>query len=105
MGMVQRVNELERVLKGIFRAFDSDVLTRHERASVDLAKRALREIRLDVRDYEYAMTRDEQHKWARLGRHNLTALNQALLQLGELIGAADMAKFGASIDILRSELQ
>lgn len=95
---------LDRAIKYILRGVDTTTLEREERELVTVLKKALREIRLDVRDYEHAMTRDEQLKWGKIGRHNLTALNAALLKLGGIIGAADTAELGALIETVRDSL-
>ncbi|MBP7857937.1 hypothetical protein KA016_02645, partial [Candidatus Saccharibacteria bacterium] len=67
-------------------------------------KKALHEIKLDVRDYEYAETREEQLRWAKIGRHNLAAANALMLRLDTVFGSADVAEFGGVIDELQAKL-
>ena len=97
--------QLERILKGILRGIDLESLSREEEERVATLKRAIRAIKLDVRDYEYAMTRTEQVKWAKIATHNLKALDQTLLAMGEHIGPADMAELGALIDAISDGLK
>ncbi len=96
--------QLDRLLKGLLRNIHPETLQRDDRETITLVKKALHEIRLDVRDYDYAQTREEQLKWAKIGKHNLAALNTLLLRLDVIVGAADMAELGALIETLREKL-
>ena len=102
---LQTVRQLERRVRLMLRAVDAEALGQAERRAVTKIEQACNEIRLDIRDYEYADTREEQLKWAKIARHNLHALNTLLLSLGEVFGAADMAELGAYIETLRNSLE
>lgn len=97
--------QLDRRIKIVIRQVDTETLSRQERHDVSQLKRALQEIRLDVRDYEYAQTREEQLKWAKLARHNLGALNTLLLRLDTVFGPVDVAELGATIETLQTALE
>ena len=96
---------LDRLLKGLFREVSTDVLSRDECEQIVVMKKAIREIKLDVRDYSYAMSREEQLKWAKIAKHNLSALNVTLLKLGGVIGAVDTAELSALIETLNENLE
>lgn len=98
------VLRLDRLIKAMLRDIDDAVLAKEERELIATVKKALREIRLDVRDYEYAMTRAEQVKWAKIARHNLVALNATVLRFGGHIGPADTAELSALIDTVKDGL-
>lgn len=97
--------QLDREMRGMLRSVDSEKLDRSEREVIMKLKTALSEIRLDIRDYEYAQTRAEQTKWSKHGRHNLRALNALVLMLAQVFGPADVASIGARIDSLQNGLQ
>lgn len=96
---------LDRRLKNILRDVDAEMLAPPERAVLHKLKLAMNEVRLDVRDYEYAQSREEQLKWAKIGRHNVTALNKLLLSLEDVFSPADIAECGAYLETLRSALE
>ena len=96
--------QLERRIQAVLRTQDADSLGVAERENIALLKKALHEIKLDVRDYEYAETREEQLRWAKIGRHNLAAANALMLRLDTVVGSADVAEFGGVIDELQAKL-
>jgi uncharacterized protein CbrC (UPF0167 family) len=97
--------QLERRIQVVLRTQDADSLGVAGRENIAQLKKALHEIKLDVRDYTYAQTRAEQLKWAELGRHNLAVLHALLLSLDAVFSPADIAQFGAYVDELSSSLQ
>ena len=96
--------QLERRIQVVLRTQDADSLGVAERENIAQLKKALHEIKLDVRDYEYAETREEQLRWAKIGCHNLAAANALMLRLDTVFGSADVAEFGGVIDELQAKL-
>lgn len=92
---------IDRRVKGLLRAVEVDQLTLEDRKTIRQIKLACNEIKLDVRDYEYAETRLEQQKWAKITAHNILALENLLLRLGDIFGPADIAELGAQLETLR----
>jgi hypothetical protein len=97
--------QFERRVKAVLRHCDIEALTVSEKDNIGRFKTALHEAKLDIRDYEYAESRDEQLKWAKIGRHNLAVVNTLMLRLDTVFGAADVAEFGATIDLLQAGLE
>lgn len=103
--LTSTAQQIERRVKGILRAVDVEQLTRDERELVQQMRLACNEIRLDVRDYEYADTRVEQEKWAKIARHNMKAFDTILLSLGDIFGPADVAELSARMQHIESRLE
>lgn len=97
--------KLDRLIKGVIRSLDVEALSQKERTALSQIRLACNEIRLDIRDYEYAQSREEQLKWAKIGRHNVAALNKLLLSLEDVFSPADIAECGAYLETLRSALE
>lgn len=97
--------QLDRRIKGIVRTFDVELLSREQRELLQKLKQACNEVKLDVRDYEYAQTRDEQLKWVKITRHNLRAQESIVLMLGDIFGPADIAELSAQIQLLQSKIE
>lgn len=97
--------QIDRRVKGILRAVDVEQLTRDERELVHQMRLACNEIKLDVRDYEYAQTRDEQLKWLKIARHNMKAFETILLALDNVFGPADVAELSAQMQQIESKLE
>lgn len=97
--------QIDRRVKGILRGVDIDLLVPDERKLVQKLRLACNEVKLDVRDYEYAQARIEQQKWAMIARHNMQALETLLLALGDIFGPVDIAELSAHIDALQSGLE
>ena len=95
---------IDRRVKGILRAVDHEQLSQDDRKTAQKLKHGCNEVRLDVRDYEYAQTRLEQQKWAKLARHNILVLETLLLSLDDIFGPADIAELGAQLEMLRDAL-
>ena len=93
--------QIDRRVKGLLRAAEVDQLSVEDRKTIKQIKHACNEIKLDVRDYEYAETRLEQQKWAKIAAHNILALENLLMRLGDIFGPADIAELGAQLEMLR----
>lgn len=103
----ERAKALDTHVGGIISAFDIDALMPDERKVLALIKRQLTDARLDVRDYEYADTRNEQQRYAVIARKTLDAVEHSLLQASEhnLFGAIDTAHISAQIQHIKEQLQ
>lgn len=62
------------------------------------------EVKLDVRDYEYAETRAEQQKWAAISRRTISALEALLLELGGIFGPVDIAELDAQLETMKEAI-
>ena len=101
MSALATAHYIDRRVKGLLRGVDIDQLSVEDRKTIKQIKHACNEIKLDVRDYEYAETRLEQQKWAKIAAHNILALENLLLRLGDIFGPADIAELGAQLEMLR----
>lgn len=101
MSLFSTAQHIDRRVKGILRGVDIELLSIEDRKTVKQIKLACNEVKLDVRDYEYAETRVEQQKWSKIARHNIVALETLLLELGGIFGPADIAELGAQLDMLK----
>ncbi|PID30710.1 hypothetical protein CSA80_04385 [Candidatus Saccharibacteria bacterium] len=99
-----QAKDIERQIKRIVRDADIEKLSLQERKLVEKLKMACNEVWLDVRDYEYAETREEQIKWRKLGRHNIAAAEQYLLELGTIFGPVDSAELSANLSAISEQL-
>ncbi len=95
------IAEIDRRIRGIVLEIDGELLSQTERKTLKQIQIACNELKLDVRDYEYAQSRDEQLKWAKVTQHNLKALEARLLSVGTVFGPADIAELSAKIDVIR----
>ncbi len=96
--------QLNRRIQGILRAVNIEELSRDDRYLVKQLRLACNEVRLDVRDYEYAQTRVDQEKWVKIAHHNIKALETILLSLGDIFGPADVAELDAQLQLLQSKI-
>ena len=96
--------QLDLHIKACLRLVLRDDLPREDKRTYDQVKLACKELRLDLRDYEYAETRAEQHKWAKLARHNLRTLEVSILALPDVFKPVDVAELSAGIDHIRSQI-
>ncbi len=99
------VKNLDRRVKACLRELPVDTLGRGEKKHVEDCKKALSVLRLDIRDYEYAETRAEQLKWAKIAQNNIRALEHHVLGLGSYFGPADVAEISVHIDLLKSKIE
>lgn len=87
------------------RAVDVESLPKDQRETIRQLRLACNEVKLDVRDYEYADTREGQVKWLKIARHNIKAMETLLLQLGDIFGPADIAELSAQLEMLQSNIE
>jgi exonuclease I len=104
-GLVKTTHRLDRLIMQRLRSVSSDDLSQVKKRALEQIRLACNEVKLDVRDYEYAETLAEQKKWARIGRHNLKALEQNILLLDDVFGPADVAELSAVIEQVRLALR
>lgn len=102
--MQEDFRKLDRGVKACLRMIATSRLSREDKKHVEACKKALSVLRLDIRDYEYAETRLEQLKWAKIADNNLRALEQHMLALSEYFGPVDIAELSAHIDLLKSKI-
>lgn len=102
--IAQGISAIDRATKNVLRAVDPDTTTTVHQEHIRQIKQALQEVRLDIRDYDFAQTRLEQREAARIGRHNLCVLEKHLLALDEVFGAADIAELSAGIQQIKDGL-
>ena len=95
--------QLERSIKVVLRSVPEKDISQVEKKSIQKILLACHEARLDIRDYEYAQTRAEQLKWAKIARHNLHALEVYVLGVG-IFGPADVAELSAMIGLVKDRL-
>lgn len=105
MSLLATVMQVDRQIKGIFLHFDIDSLNAAEKHSVKQIKLACNEIRLDIRDYEYAEKRVDQEKWAKIAWHNIAALERLIIELDAVFGPSDVAALSAQLDQVRSAVE
>jgi len=93
---------VRRQLAGV----DSAELPREERAAIESLQRLLADCRLDVRDYEYSETRDEQLANAAVAKKHITQLQQLVLRASSygVFGPADVAHVSASLEQIAEQL-
>lgn len=97
--------QLDRRIKGILHDVDVEQLSLEKRELIAKLKLACGEVKLDVRDYEYAQTRAEQEKWLKIAHHNLRALETLLLLLDDIFGPADIADLSSQVQLLQSSIE
>ena len=98
MSLTSDILQIDRQVKATLRAVHHDELDREEAKLVKELKQLCNEARLDVRDYEYAETRERQLKARQAARKNLATLEKHVVQLSSVFGAADVAELSARID-------
>jgi|JI10StandDraft_1071094.scaffolds.fasta_scaffold50873_4 hypothetical protein len=103
--LIEATRQLDLKIKIILRGVDRENTSQVKKRALEQIRLACNEVKLDVRDYEYAETLAEQKKWARIGRHNLKALEQNILLLDDVFGPADVAELSAVIEQVRLALR
>lgn len=104
MGLLEKIQQIDRRVKTELRLISQDELAREELNLVKQLKLHCNETRLDIRDYEYAETMAAQRKASEHARKNLHKIEKEILQLSNVFSPADTAELGAFIDSLRSDL-
>jgi hypothetical protein len=105
MSLLATYQQVDRQIKGILLHFDVDSLNAADKHRIKQIKLACNEIRLDIRDYEYAEKRADMEKWAKIARHNIAALERLILELDTVFGASDVAALSAQLDQVRSAVE
>ncbi len=95
---------MERLLKGVLRAFDMDTLEQGEKKAAAHIRRLMVDARLDIRDYELSETRAEQLKCAAAARKRLDKLQANILLTGSVFGPADTAQLSAELERISASL-
>lgn len=98
------IQQVDRQVKGLLRQIDSESLVKEEKQSIQDLKQLLNEVRLEIRDYDFAQTRDEQLKHGKLARKQLRKLVDVILALSSLFGPADIAQLTAQLEQLSEKL-
>lgn len=104
MSLTEQIQQIDRRIKAVLRGVAHDGLTREDAAVMKALKQHCNEVRLDVRQYEYAETLADQRKAGDAARKNLIKLEKDMLRLSDVFGPADTAELGAFIDKLRTDL-
>jgi hypothetical protein len=107
ISLIEQARDIERRLNSILSSFDIDSLPSAQREITALIKRQATDVRLDVRDYEYADTRSEQIALQGQARKRLENLQHHIVKASEynLFGAIDVAALSASIQQLVSKVE
>lgn len=105
MSLLATAQHIERQIIGLLRVIDSDQLSQEHKRNIGQIKRACNEIKLDVRDYEFAETLAVQRKWAKLARHNIKALEMRIIELDVVFAPSDVAALSAQLDMLSSGME
>ena len=98
------IQQVDRQVKGLLRQIDSESLVKEEKQSIQDLKQLLNEVRLEIRDYDFAQTRGEQLKHGKLARKQLRKLVDEILALSSLFGPADIAQLTAQLEQLSEKL-
>jgi hypothetical protein len=104
--LFEQTKDLVSQISSLIAAYDIDSFGPTERELLTTLKRRLGDIRLDVRDYEYAETRLEQQALGREARKRLTALQKDILKASEysLFSAIDVAQLTAKAEHINEQL-
>lgn len=105
VSLIEAVQQIDRQIKGMFLRVDTDSLGMAEKTYVKQIKLVCNEIRLDIRDYEYAENRLDQQKWAKVARRNSNVLEKLIIELDAVFGPSDVAALSAQLDQVRSALE
>lgn len=104
MSLTSDMQQVDRRVKAALRAAQYEELNREETKLTKELRQLLNETRLDVRDYEYAESREHQLRAKQAARKNLMIIEKHIVQLGNVFGAADVAELSAHIDQIRDRL-
>jgi hypothetical protein len=103
--LLKQMHVLERRITVILRSsIEKDEHTKSQQKYIATVRLACNELKLDIRDYEYAETKAEQQKWARIAKHNVLALQTSLMALDTIFSAVDIAELSAKIELLEASL-
>ena len=107
ISLLQRAKELETRIRGILSSFDIDGLSHSQRNLVATIMRQAADVKLDIRDYEYAETRDEQLAQVHQGKRRFAALQKNIIRASEydMFSAMDIAQISAHIEHITSNME
>lgn len=107
ISLLQQARELEVQVGATLSSYDITELPMRQRELVSQLKHQLVDVRLDVRDYEYAETRAEQLRLAVEGKKRLEELQKSILKASEynMFGAIDIAELSVRIEQLMSGME
>jgi hypothetical protein len=93
-------------LGGVLSAIDSDALEKKERNVLGLLRRLAVDVRLDLRDYEYAETKAEMQVNAKAALRHMEQLRKGILSASEfgVFSAVDVAQLTGQIDQIQVRL-
>ena len=105
--LVQQTKELTAQVSTVLTAQDTDSLDATEREVLATIKSRVVDIRLEVRDYEYAETRIEQQAHGKAAIKRLRVLQKDILTLSEygIFSAVDVAQLTAQAEHIIDNLQ
>lgn len=101
--MITALNtQITNILSGI----DVDELSRDEQKIVSSLKHLLVDTRLDIRDYEFAETKAEQTKLARVAVRNINKVRGLIVAASEhdIFSAIDVAQLTSQLDLIAEKL-
>jgi hypothetical protein len=100
------IKQVGTEVNSILSPIDVYGLDRAQQKLVAIIKQELMDVRLDIRDYEFAETRAEQQDDAKAAKERLERLRSHLLAASEhnLFGAADIAQLTARLDSIVEHL-
>lgn len=106
VSLVQQARELDNSLRDSLSSLDIDSLPLHERELITLIKRQVSDVRLDVRDYEYADTRVEQLKYIKESRKRFDEIEKNILKGSEydLFSAITIVQLSTQIQQLIAQM-
>jgi hypothetical protein len=106
MSPFERAKALDGQLRVIVSSFDIDALQSDERGILRTLKSLIIDVRLDIRDYGMAETKQEQDNFARALRKRLEQLEQTIVKAGEynLVSAIDVAQLSAEAQQIMADL-
>lgn len=96
--------QAERLLKGLLRAIDTDLLDADQKKALASLRRLSADARLDIRDYELSETRTAQLAKMRTAQQRLRKLQAAILAAGDVFGPADVAQLSAQFEYISNRL-
>lgn len=99
------MQQAERLIKGLLRTVDADMLDVGQKKAVSNIKRLVVDVRLDIRDYELSETRDEQLAKIAQSKKRLTQLQANILAAGPVFGPADVAQLDAVLHHIATQLR
>ena len=102
-----RIKSLETQLRAVLSKLDLYELPVDERKVVKALKSDLTDVRLDIRDYEFADTLAEQTRHGKQARKRLERVRKAILTASEynIFSAIDVALYTAQLEQIVDEIK